>query len=151
MNIPLHQIAPYLPFNLKIQYRGIVNGKVLSVEHKQFQMDGHPFDFTEAQYGLKTGTLKEIKIYKNYWKCYIVNSGRALKSFINGFDFKPLLIPLTPIQSFVVLTTEECLLVSKGLAHNIPQWKFEILVENHYDVFGLIDAGVALNKNEIIM
>lgn len=64
--------------------------------------------------------------------------------------YKPLLIPLTPIQSFVVLTTEECLLISKGLAHNIPQWKFEILIENHFDVFGLIEAGLAINKNEIM-
>lgn len=149
MNLELSQIAPYLPYQLKCQYTGIINGKVLSLEHKQFEKDGHPFDFTDAEYALKTGTLKEIKIYKDYWKCYIGNSGRALKSFINGHDFKPLLIPLTPIQNFVVLTTEECLLVSKGLAHNIPQLKFEILLENHFDVFGLIEKGLAVDKTTI--
>jgi hypothetical protein len=64
-------------------------------------------------------------------------------------DAKPILRPLTPLQNFVVLTTEECLCVSSGLAHNIPQWKFEVLVENHFDVFGLIPAGLAIDINTI--
>lgn len=149
MNIPLHHIAPYLPFNLKTQYRGIINGKVLSAEHKQFQMDGHPFDFTEAEYDLKTGTLKEIKIYKNYWKCYIGNSGRALKSFVNGYDFKPLLLPLSEFSDTRFIGTTD-MLVNAVKFKELPYKYYEMLIANHFDVFGLIDAGVALNKNEIM-
>lgn len=85
------------------------------------------------------GNIKELTSISNGY----VNCNHIYK------NVKPLLIPLTPIQNFVPLTTEECFFVSKGLAYKIPQWKHNMLVENHFDVFGLIDAGLAIDKTTI--
>lgn len=64
---------------------------------------------------------------------------------------KPLLLPLSHLKAFDIKIYME---VQKLKMHNIvktrnlPFWVHNILCENHFDVFGLIDAGLALNKND---
>jgi len=99
--IELNQIIGFLPYKLKCQYEGILNGKELSIEDKRL----NGIDCFSAEYtcnilpiiGLKIAELKEIKIYKNYWTAHIGTQRRGLKTFVCGHDFKPILRPLSDL------------------------------------------------------
>lgn len=150
--IPLNQIAPYLPYRLKCQYEGIINGKELAEQERQFKKNGLPFDFTvNEERGLKTGILKEVLIFKNYWRAYIGNHGRALKLFTNGYSFKPLLKPLTDFNNSEADTEIFDLTgyyISVHPDFNDPVtlgWQIvDILCKHHFDVFGLINHDLAI-------
>lgn len=91
--LELKHLCGYLPYGLKCQYFGIVD--VLKY-HGCFFND-KPEEISDNGMGLKIGELKEIKIYKKYWKAYVGTYHAHLKSFVNGYDFKPLLLPLSAL------------------------------------------------------
>jgi hypothetical protein len=86
------------------------------------------------------------------------------KDDINYFDLhriKPLLVPLSELKNTNAYEdiSKACeqrmveeyyhLRLEKNYSPlGMPYWVFTILVEYHFDVFGLIDAGLALNKLE---
>jgi hypothetical protein len=173
MKLELSNITPYLPYNLKCEYIGIINGKDLSEQDKAFKKDGMPFDFNiEPITGIKHGELKEILIFKNYWRAYIGNKGRALKSFHNGFDFKPVLRPMNDIFKWMPDTEISFYSFAKH-EFNVDldsdfSFEFEtyhasiyridlhrilsainFLFEHHFDVFGLIEQGLAIDLNTL--
>ena len=64
---------------------------------------------------------------------------------------KPLLIPLSAFNDSdadreIFKTGNYYTSVYLNKTKDLPQWEFEILCKHHFDVFGLIDAGLALNK-----
>lgn len=65
-------------------------------------------------------------------------------------DFKPLLLLLSEFGDTRFIGTTD-MLINAVKFKELPYKYYEMLFANHYDVFGLIDAGLALNKNEIIM
>jgi len=122
--LELKDLACYLPYGIMCQYEGIINGKELAAEQKQFATDGHPFDFAaKPKKGLKIAPIKEIRLYKNYWKAYIGNYPRHAKSFVNGIGFKPLVIPLSQ------LTKEEWVEVFKAGCAEFND-KFSVDIDN---------------------
>jgi len=67
------------------------------------------------------------------------------------WPFKPLLIPLSeiPYEVFaksLFVTGVELIDAIKDMT--VPYWLIEKLLEKHFDVFGLLEAGLALNKLE---
>ncbi len=66
MNLELKHVLPYVPYKIKCQYVGIVD--VQKYKNATFN---DPFDNEDTGYGLKVAEIKEIKLYKNYWKAYI--------------------------------------------------------------------------------
>lgn len=47
-------------------------------------------------------------------------------------------------KEFDILILEK----TKGI-QNLPYWMVEILIKNHFDIYGLIEKGLAINKNEL--
>lgn len=150
--LELEHIVPYLPYKLMCEYEGIINGKELSKQNKQYEADGLPFYFSiEPVKGPKIAPIKELRIFKNYWKVYIGNYRIGLKSFVNGHEFKPLLIPLSEFNDSeadteIFNTGKAYTSVKLNQPSQFPYWQFEILVKHHFDVFGLINAGLAISK-----
>lgn len=101
MELELKHLKNYLGTGLKCQYTGVINGKELSAEDKRLSgldvFDPKYKCEVSPEYGLKIGELKEIKVYKNYWTAHIGIQRRGLKTFCNGHDFKPIMLPLSAI------------------------------------------------------
>ena len=86
----------------------------------------------------------------------------ALFDFENGEqdyslkDFKPLLLPLSKLD-FSLSTpftpyTQSLMDADGGIEENIMSCPYEdmlLMLERHYDVFGLIPAGLAIDKTTI--
>lgn len=72
MKLELNHLAPYLPYRVKCQYEGIVNGNELRAQEKAYSIDKEPFDWSvQPIKGLKIGSLKSIYFNANCWRCYI--------------------------------------------------------------------------------
>jgi hypothetical protein len=91
---------------------------------------------TDENYGTILEGLYENCAYLNY---------NGIGSEEYDFDqFKPFLIPLS---EFKMNTGYETLSLSVNDMDGMPYTTVLKLISQHYDVFGLIDIGLALNKN----
>lgn len=208
MKLELKHLKNYLGTGLKCQYIGVINGKELSAEDKRLSgldvFDPKYKCEVSPEYALKIGELKEIKVYKNYWTAHIGIHRRGLKTFCNGHDFKPILLPLSaltepledgsiPIVELAKMAEmiepisfdkmEDHVRLQRGVVakdrfnnqwlmfdfkHGFSMWHkphgelnhrptlcenqlqlFEYLFEHHFDIYGLIDAGLAIDKRTI--
>lgn len=134
MKLELKEVAPYLPYGLKVKYKG---------------------------------QIKELLGLKNHspWSSQTmvcVNKGE----WTYEYEIKPILRPLSDLQNkeldfwieFELKTNQfdaEYLieaLVNKTFFAKDIHFSFKIyqaLFEMHFDVFGLIEKGLAININEI--
>lgn len=159
MKLELKCIIPYLPYKLKVQYKGILNGKELGEwdkKHKDLDLFEDPeYPIPKEIIGLKTGYIKEVGIYLNHTKYRIGTKG--LQTHYNTEKFKLILIPLSELNKpqwldvFVSNDIDnilEAYRIDKSL-DVIEYYLVEMLIKNHFDVFGLIEKGLAINKNTL--
>lgn len=138
--IELKQISGYLPFQLKCQYVGIINGSEISKNRREYEKENQPHinwsyhEEIEPNYGLKIGFLKEVKIFKDYWKCFIGIKHTGLKSFYNGANFKLILHPISDIQKEILYKgklinpmVEICKMITPYYKKIIPVFDFNII------------------------
>ncbi len=144
--LELKEVLPYLPHKVKVQYLGIVN--VSKYHNASFE------DNEDNGFGLKVAEIKEIKIYNNYWKAYVGKYHGHLKSCINGYDMKLILHPLSDLtkeqlreQGF--FSHIDYLTHEKQNPMKAPYEMIEYLFSQHFDVFGLIDKGLAVDINTL--
>ena len=165
--LELKHIAPYLPYKVKCQYVGIINvenfNKMQSIE---LLIDKPVYD---SIYGNKIAEIKDIKFRKHYFSVYIGKYTQGLKCFTNGYDFKLILHPLSdllkpclldgkiPYNELEQITTgyhwtnsvANLLKYPEEVRGMWPQYILEKLFEWHFDVFGLIEKGLAIDINTI--
>ena len=102
-SIPLKEIVGFLPFDLKCQYEGIINGDEISKDKKEFQKENDPYcnwreyEEIEPVYGLKIGILKQVHNLRKYWKACI--GIKSTKNFYNGNGFKPIVRPMSDLTN----------------------------------------------------
>ena len=137
MKLELKHLAPYLPYGLKICWENIESNIVIVT-----------MDLT----GEKTNTIHLLDVIE--------------------LEYKPTLHPLSDLTKEIE-ETEECLLdyiveklprhcvnyddwvasaIEDGIEIRILQAPYEVIeycFENHYDVFGLIPRGLAIDINTI--
>ena len=163
MSVELNIWSAYLPYNVKCQFEGIINGREISKQRKEFQIENEPF--TNWEYyepikeivGTKIAPLKAIRVYKKY---FVVNCGiyaKGLKNFYNGNGAKLILRPMEDLKYYVdFLNTyyvdfdksEGCLVKRKN--ENFTRLnELDFLFKNHFDVFGLIEKGLAVGINTL--
>lgn len=121
--LELKHLAPYLPHGLEVEYFDAERG---SKPHCRIEQVHLPDELTIID-----------SLYE--WD-------------VNIKDVKPLLIPLTEFQkrmtghedwsSGTYHTAVKLNCNIKGLMY----WEFELLVKHHFDVFGLINLGLAIQK-----
>lgn len=130
MKIKAHQLAPYLPYGLKAKFQKTQDRKCRK----------YVIGTIGAMYCEKNGDVSIT--------CFdTVNAA--------PYTFKPILRPMTD------LTKEE--LIEQGFTSYIdylthekrtpleaPYNKVQYLLSKHYDVFGLIEQGLAIDINTII-
>jgi hypothetical protein len=165
MKLELKYLAPYLPYGLK----WVITNENL---YEDFE-----FDFEEGT--LDKGTIwelflvttKDIEFYGGECSDFAFKNNLGSEiSYCGGI--KPILRPLSHLTKEIE-ETEECLLdyiveklerhcvnyddwvasaIEDGIETRILQAPYEVIeycFENHYDVFGLIPRGLAIDINTI--
>jgi hypothetical protein len=170
MELELKHLAPYLPYGLKCQYEGIINGKEIAKHKKEFEKENTPF--TNWEYyepilevkGLKIAPLKTIRTYKKYWvaTCGIYNNGQ--KNFYNGLGIKPILRPLSDLNKIIEINGEVFVPTSKMTLDadldldayersyvNLDEFldNYFLLLSWHFDIFGLLEQDLAVDINTL--
>jgi hypothetical protein len=161
-NVELKHIQPYLPYKVKVQYEGILNGKEISDYKKKWKQehdggfslsyDGYnePKEIT----GLKLGFIKEVGYYNNYTKYRIGVKSGGLQTHYSADRFKMVLKPMSD------LTQEE--LRANGFDNHLdylthekkdplkaPCEMTQYLFSKLYDVYGLIGQDKAISINNL--
>ena len=137
--LQLKELAAYLPYGLKCQYEGIINGAEISAQRKQFAEENNPYPNWEHYKpikpieGLKIGYLKSIHAGKKHFtvKCGI----KGLKVFYNARDLKPILYPLDYLTKPITHNGETFVPIIKLVDpnNNNNDWsKMEVKVYNPF-------------------
>ena len=142
MKLELKHLAPYLPYELPL--------KITVIDH--FWLD-------DSVNRLDVGnTITLSPKWLHLWE--------DSKAYVSGtkFDFKPILRPLSDLtkeiehngEKFIPInellgekriSTPEMLI--KSIKKGYLTWrKVQLLLEWHFDVFGLIEAGLAIEKRD---
>jgi hypothetical protein len=141
MKLELKHLAAYLPYGLKCK---ILNYKSDYVGEKDGVIDGYYFYAGEPHFYLNNGKSRG-------------NAGKSLD------HIKPILRPLSDIYNFKykprygnnefliteVIPIEVIEVIECGNIDEIPHYCFKLLVKHHFDVFRLINKGLAIDINTI--
>lgn len=158
--VELKHLAPYLPFGLmacciKDLDKGIKNehtGQVVELSHKSNHGDWARVKFDDCYTVMYSGYNDRFSNFHDY--------------FIKEDIIKPLLMPLSFMLEDIICEQffeDESELLgddfsAKNKAKNFiqaditqicePLWFWELCYKLHIDIYGLINAGLALNKKE---
>ena len=123
--LELKHLAPYLPYGLKILYQGDV-----------CELEGLSIDLSISVLTDEGDEYSTIKYIKPILKPL---SDLTKEIEHNGEKFVPT----------KVLSVWDLEGITINDIKHIPVNLYELLLEWHFDVFGLIEKGLAINKNEI--
>lgn len=128
--LTLEHLAPYLPYGLNVKIIPISN-------------------LYEEQVTIVECLSSEFVTFKKAPDYYFEDEEPDI-------DFKPILRSLSEWMDCIIFTEKENLWISNAVSHgsysqvsNLPTWKFNALLYDHFDVFGLIPAGLAIDINTI--
>ena len=146
--LELKHLAPYLPYGLKV--------KVIT---KSGHLDNVALDLIGA-------AIRKEEHYGDIWKANVEDFG--ITAWYPLGDVKPILRPLSDLTKEIEHNGERFVPIQrlgydkvtpspitrllddlKNRPKLLPYWLFEKLFEWHFDVFGLIEAGLAIDINTI--
>lgn len=134
MELELKHLVPYLPYGLKLQY--VVRDKLE-----------------------QTGIMKSVSHNEDETHPTRVSIS-AMYNEEHIWMFKPILRPLSDIDNVIPMYGEKGI-PSEEMDANCLKWlrlgdiaeirysTFDFLIEHHFDVFGLIDKGLAIDINTL--
>lgn len=157
--VTIEHINPYLPYNVAVQYEGVINGNEIRDYKREWQKEQKEDSFfisyegykePDEIKGLKIGFIKTVHYYLNGIQYRIGVKTGGLQTHYGTDRFKMLLQPMSD------LTKEE--LIKQGFECHIdyltheqmpplkaPAEMVNFLFSKYYDVFGLIDKGLAID------
>lgn len=164
MKLTIEHLAPYLPYGLKVQYEGIINGKELSDWDKKLKKyksantdDDFDLFFDDISefikehgekpneiIGIKSGSIRQVHICKNHVKFLI--GGRGMKVYYsNNITFKPI---LTRVEDMSEEQENEFIHIQEVNENNIDFTvkASKFFYSNHIDIHNLIDRGLAIDN-----
>lgn len=132
MELTIKELAPYLPYGLKVQYEGIINGKEIGDYKRQWnkdhKVDGLFVDYSDYKEpehikGLKIGFIKEVRISLKGITYRIGRKGLQTHYSTNGF--KPLLRPLSDLTKSISHNGETFVPLVKLFGYSRGTFDFE--------------------------
>jgi hypothetical protein len=134
--LELKHLAPYLPYGLKI----LRDGKVMALSALDKPYKTNDDYFVRGETKVVNGTYRQTTSFR-------VGKNDTDK-------FKPVLRPMSDLniddgawasyaEEIPVAIEMDCVL------EDLPYYIIEQMIANHYDVFGLIDKGLAIDINTL--
>lgn len=101
MELELKHLAPHLPYGLKVQYEGIINGSELSDFDKAFNESLEKeskllLDRPDERIGFKIGKIRRIEFWDRWANIWVGN--KRLKRVLLS-EIKPLLLPMSSLYT----------------------------------------------------
>lgn len=171
--LELKYVAPYLPYKLKVQYYGIINGKELSEYNKKWNEDNHDLSIFDPDgtcfhppkeiKGIKEGYLKVVEAWDSGATYLIGRKHHGLKKCY-GYegDFKPILRPLSDFATdtaIILMNKFHCdldtihevwdLNNTSITLEEISLSTYNMFCKNHIDFNELIDKNLAIDINTL--
>lgn len=154
MKLELKHLTPYLPYGINVKYKGIVNGKELGKwdrENKDLEFFDEPeTPKPDEVIDWKMGLIKKTETYLEKWILRIGNGHKYIHP--NSFGKEAFLL----LHSLSKLTDEQIgelenhhnfsMMHYSEIKTDPTRYPFTIvekLFEWHFDVFGLIEKGLA--------
>ncbi len=119
MKLELKHLAPYLPYGLKNQRNFYKPKKIEGIVGNK------------VYFGESTLFINQIKPIL-----------RPLSDLVKS-EWKSKIFKLQEIQEVVALLFTKCNYTETSV------WEYEFLLKNHFDVFGLIEKGLAIDINTL--
>jgi hypothetical protein len=137
MELELKHLAPYLPYGLKFEInvfdQATVSGLMVGLNDKEIEFSGISETVTESfSYDLCIPILRPLSDLVNYYNkiCYGLMDARNPNNYKSSkFDID--------------------LVIRNGVMFDTDNGFVNWLYENHFDVFGLIKAGLAIDINTL--
>ena len=130
--LELKHIAPYLPYGLKAQLiikdKVVETGEIRSVTHHDFAT--HP-----TKISINYGDAEHIWMFKPILRPLSDLSDEYIDSLTNDLDDRG--------------RFRDCVNMKLFKPEFLGYYLVQLLLENHFDIFGLIDSGLAIDKNTI--
>lgn len=147
MELQIQHIIGYLPWGLKVQYNGILNGEELKEHRKKLVSEAwlssnRNVNPPQELHGLKIGFVKGV----SFWNCgltyHVGIKSKGLKKIYSLMDLKPLLKPMTKE------VLEEVFEGVTNIGWDMelyPKWIIDKFHKHHVDYQDLIGKGLAVN------
>lgn len=148
MKLELKHLAPYLPYGLKLNYKhfpGDEKARRIATLTGLTKEDGIETTYDEAEYN-----------GHSYTKGDLINWGD--RNNVHDLEVKPILRPLTDLTNDIVseyfsdMLEDSLEIMLNHFSIRPLSCKYEevqFLLEKHFDVFGLIDKGLAIDINTL--
>ena len=91
---------------------------------------------------------KRVKIIGLKNETYFIDSGN-IYAYGDIQDCKPILHPLSDLEEFSPAIYDYLINKCEGYTVRLQYVDFKTLLENHFDVFGLIEQGLAIDINTL--
>lgn len=173
MKLELKHITPYLPYGLKVQYTGVINGKEKS-EYNKTEPITYIDDilslewannFPKDVHGLKIAPIKKVSFWKERTILEVGIKSHGLKKLqISKWyndDFKLVLRPISDYEdinsqamSEMNLDVQTMIEISElGYSYrclqNVSYGTIQVMAHNHIDFQNLIKEGLAIDINTL--
>lgn len=141
MKLELKHIVPYLPYGLKVKTTNEVSKdkihtpKFIDTELELIYLKEIPFKINQS---LKECHLPYIKPILRPLSSMTKEEFAELRSKLDD----GVLLKLTPNGDIYIKCNDEIYLYEVNILN-------DFLFSNHFDVFGLIDSGLAINRNNL--
>ena len=145
MKLELKHLACYLPYGLKA-YTLFQDGKNTIPLTKDVDCyNVMSFVQNDTNYKIVLHPISDISQLFNQF-VDVMKFGKEYKSHL-FFEEKP----LTKLTDLFIIKSKLAveLSINKAQPLTAPYLAIEVLLKNHFDVFGLIDAGLAIDINQI--
>jgi len=166
--LELKHIVGYLPYNLQVQYWGIINSKELGAYEKKYKKENPDDFFKETEYnppesieGFKIGFIRIAEFWNTHVNYFIGNKKFGLVSNYGVSNFKLILRPMSDLtnDTYDFIYNKECDYTSilnwleldneSKLTCKFSFEFWQLLYEHKFDIHGLIEKGLAIDINTI--
>lgn len=146
MELEVKHLAPYLPYGLQLQYvvRGIVEkvGTMVTINHNENET--HP-----TKIRISMGDGEHIWMFKPILKPLSKLTKRELQDNCNSDGINFVVDILINKENTKAAALLKLVSSKEPSVEDIPLGIANYLFKNHYDVFGLIEQDLAVEKEEI--
>tara|TARA_R110002124_G_scaffold281430_1_gene455747 strand:+ start:96191 stop:96622 length:432 start_codon:yes stop_codon:yes gene_type:complete len=136
--LTIKELAPYLPYGLKIDSGGFEDTRIMDADIESNCKIINIGACIRMQYKPLLRPLSDLT-KEEYWKL----SGKDSKDSFGFWYGKDKRYGFLHFEGY---TSRQ---YSLDIINKIPYYAFEFLVKNHFDVFGLIEKGLAIDLNTI--
>lgn len=135
--ITIEEIAPYLPYDLAVQFLGSPNKDHYNMEgiYNQYAHDATKYDEWNSLKIKKIGKIRQLKIRKNYVVFYVGKAANYLKTCYSN-DIMPIFRPLSDLTNEIEVDGKKFVPIVELAKIAFPsyEWGINLCKNKHFAI-----------------